>query len=420
MFSQRSSISDLPFGSKQSKKDSFADRKTGKQSNRLSVTKGGLRLSADSDLRQSQTSLNSSSAKRNSFNPFSDSNNALSSKAKISSLNTNVSLQHRPSTNSRDTPFGSVGQRTGSLHNTPSKNNFTSTRSNAVFLRSSLGSLTTSRLTAKKSPDNVRSSAKVGLVNKGSSSKPTSFKETRKSNSDSKKHSKNDTARTSSTRVSGETNRNDETNNNNNANAPVTLVPESDRQELRKKLELIVQLEAQRRKLQEQKKEHLAKLHSYRPILGQTLETLEEACNLKRIVHEKVLIARVPKAQHRRPTLSTVYLAITNVLGKAASDAVKQRIKESRKSKRTSTTKRQITLSLIPVKTLRKVRRDKKPTTTTRQNSQSVDRPSVGRGGGGRKRKYSQDATSDQVSTENPQQPAAPKKLKYTRRTKKD
>ncbi len=126
---------------------------------------------------------------------------------------------------------------------------------------------------------------------------------------------------------------------------------------LRKKLQEMVELEKQEEILKNKKKEIEQNLNQFRPELSDTL--VSEGRSRVKSKQHKLLVSRVPKSQHRRPTLETTYQAIQNVLGKDQMENVKKAVKENREKMKKQC--QEGTLKVIPTKALRKVRKDKKP-----------------------------------------------------------
>ena len=133
-------------------------------------------------------------------------------------------------------------------------------------------------------------------------------------------------------------------------------ISDKERELLRKKLEDMVELEKREEILKTKKKEIEQNLNIFRPELDSTLETFGK----RRVTYSKTLVSRVPKSQHRKPTLEITYQAIQNVLGKSAMENVKKAIKEQREQMKNQC-EMEKTLKVIRTKDLRKPRKDKNP-----------------------------------------------------------
>src|SRR5689334_272432 len=100
-------------------------------------------------------------------------------------------------------------------------------------------------------------------------------------------------------------------------------VSEKEKQLLRTTLKDMVDLENRKEQVQQRKQGVERELRSYRAELSDTLD----AVGRSRVRYKGLLISRVPKSQHRTPTLALTYEAIENVLGKEATEKVKAEVK---------------------------------------------------------------------------------------------
>lgn len=147
-----------------------------------------------------------------------------------------------------------------------------------------------------------------------------------------------------------------------------STVTEQDKHALRDKLTKLALLEAKEHELREKKKKVESDLKQFRPEMGDTLETVGR----KRVRHGKTLVSRVPRAQHRKPTLEMTYKAIENILGKEAVEHVAKIVKEEREQIKKRCAK-EGTLKIIPTKSLRKTRSDKKPESEKTSKRKAVE-----------------------------------------------
>lgn len=142
----------------------------------------------------------------------------------------------------------------------------------------------------------------------------------------------------------------------NNSDSQKPEISAKEKELLRTKLENLMELEMEEKDLRKKKKEIENNLNEMRPELDTTLQSVGRT----RVKFNKTLVSRVPKSQHRKPTLQLTYQAIENVLGKTAMEKVKEAVKEKRQSLM-SEVKGDQTLKIIPLKERRKTRKDKKP-----------------------------------------------------------
>jgi len=149
----------------------------------------------------------------------------------------------------------------------------------------------------------------------------------------------------------------------------MTEITEKEKELLRSKLQEIISLESKDNILKETRKELESSLEIYKPELDTTLQ----AVNTNRVKYNKVLVSRIRKCQHRKPSLTITYQAVNNILGKEAEKTIKENIaaKRKREKQKILTENGKETLKILPTKELRKVRKDK----GTRNGRKSETKP---------------------------------------------
>lgn len=147
-------------------------------------------------------------------------------------------------------------------------------------------------------------------------------------------------------------------------------ITEREKKTISDKLKELEELEKRDQLLKQKKKQIEKELNRYRPELDGTLEEVGK----KRVNFHSTLVSRTPKAQHRKPSLTMTYQAIQMVLGEKAVEMVKKEVRERReylKKKHMD----QNNIKVIPIRHLRKKRKDYKGSRVKKSRSDQSETP---------------------------------------------
>jgi hypothetical protein len=151
----------------------------------------------------------------------------------------------------------------------------------------------------------------------------------------------------------------------------MSSITEKEKNLIINKLKELVELEQLENDLKNEKKKFTQNIKDVRPEVGETLESANRT--RAKVNATKMQVSRVARSNHRKPTLENAYLAVNTVLGAEAVEKIKEYVKQDR-LKRKEQCQVQDTISIIPVKGLRKPRKDKKPPLADDDNNNHVEK----------------------------------------------